>query len=33
VVLVVGSDLDAMNTQGFRQPVPPRLLSLDLVER
>jgi acetolactate synthase-1/2/3 large subunit len=32
VVLVVGSDLDAMNTQGFRQPAPPRLLSLDLVE-
>jgi thiamine pyrophosphate-dependent acetolactate synthase large subunit-like protein len=32
VVLVVGSDLDAMNTQGFRQPRPPRLLSIDLVE-
>lgn len=30
VVLVVGSDLDAMNTQGFRQPRPPVLLSLDL---
>jgi acetolactate synthase-1/2/3 large subunit len=29
-VLVVGSDLDAMNTQGFRQPRPPVLLSLDL---
>jgi thiamine pyrophosphate-dependent acetolactate synthase large subunit-like protein len=32
VVLVVGSDLDAMNTQGFRQPRPPRLLAVDLVE-
>ena len=32
VVLVVGSDLDAMNTQGFRQPRPPQLLSIDLVE-
>ncbi len=32
VVLVVGSDLDAMNTQGFRQPQPPTLVALDLVE-
>lgn len=31
-VLVVGSDLDAMNTQGFRQPQPPRLVAVDLVE-
>jgi len=31
VVLVVGSDLDAMNTQGFRQPRPPVLLAIDLV--
>ncbi|WP_324275505.1 hypothetical protein [Blastococcus brunescens] len=30
MVLVVGSDLDAMNTQGFRQPRPPRLIALDL---
>ena len=30
VVLVVGSDLDAMNTQGFRQPRPPVVVSLDL---
>lgn len=32
VVLVVGSDLDAMNTQGFRQPQPPTLVVIDLVE-
>ena len=31
LVVVVGSDLDAMNTQGFRQPRPPRVLSVDLV--
>lgn len=31
VVLVVGSDLDAMNTQGFRQPQPPVLVTVDLV--
>jgi len=31
VVLVVGSDLDAMNTQGFRQPQPPVLVAIDLV--
>lgn len=31
VVLVVGSDLDAMNTQGFRQPQPPVLVAVDLV--
>ena len=29
-VLVLGSDLDAMNTQGFRQPRPPLLLAVDL---
>jgi acetolactate synthase-1/2/3 large subunit len=32
VVVVVGSDLDAMNTQGFRQPRPPRLVTIDLAE-
>ncbi len=32
VVLVLGSDLDAMNTQGFRQPRPPQLVTVDLVE-
>jgi thiamine pyrophosphate-dependent acetolactate synthase large subunit-like protein len=32
VVLVVGSDLDAMNTQGFRQPRPPTLVTIDLAE-
>ena len=32
VVLVVGSDLDAMNTQGFRQPQPPTLVTVDLAE-
>ena len=31
-VLVLGSDLDFMNTQGFRQPRPPVLLVVDLVE-
>ena len=31
LVVVVGSDLDAMNTQGFRQPRPPRLVAVDLV--
>lgn len=32
VVVCLGSDLDAMNTQGFRQPAPPRLVTVDLVE-
>jgi thiamine pyrophosphate-dependent acetolactate synthase large subunit-like protein len=32
LVIVVGSDLDAMNTQGFRQPRPERVVVLDLVE-
>ncbi|MFN2522732.1 MAG: thiamine pyrophosphate-binding protein [Mycobacteriales bacterium] len=32
LVIVIGSDLDAMNTQGFRQPQPPRLVTVDLVE-
>ena len=32
LVLVLGSDLDAMNTQGFRQPRPPRVIVVDLVE-
>ncbi|HWH30562.1 MAG TPA: thiamine pyrophosphate-binding protein [Mycobacteriales bacterium] len=32
LVLCVGSDLDAMNTQGFRQPQPPRLVTIDPVE-
>ena len=32
LVLVVGSDLDGMNTQGFRQPRPPAVVTLDLVE-
>lgn len=32
VVLVVGSDLDAMNTQGFRMPQPPFLVAVDLVD-
>ncbi len=31
-VLVLGSDLDFMNTQGFRQPRPPVLLAVDLAE-
>ena len=30
VVVVVGSDLDAMNTQGFRQPRPPWVITVDL---
>lgn len=30
LAIVVGSDLDAMNTQGFRQPQPPRLVTVDL---
>ena len=30
LVVVVGSDLDAMNTQGFRQPRPQRVLCIDL---
>lgn len=29
-VVVLGSDLDAMNTQGFRQPRPPVLVEVDL---
>lgn len=29
-VVVLGSDLDAMNTQGFRQPRPPTLVDVDL---
>ena len=29
VVLVLGSDLDAMNTQGFRQPQPPAVVVVD----
>lgn len=29
-VVVLGSDLDAMNTQGFRQPRPPVLVKVDL---
>ena len=32
LVLVLGSDLDAMNTQGFRQPRPPRVVTVDLAE-
>lgn len=32
LVVVVGSDLDAMNTQGFRQPRPPSTVTVDLVE-
>ena len=32
LVLVLGSDLDAMNTQGFRQPRPPGVVTVDLVE-
>ena len=32
VVLVLGSDLDAMNTQGFRQPRPPVVVTVDLAE-
>jgi len=30
LVLVLGSDLDAMNTQGFRQPQPPVLVAVGL---
>lgn len=30
LVVVVGSDLDAMNTQGFRQPTPPWVVTVDL---
>jgi len=30
VVVVVGSDLDGMNTQGFRQPRPPWVVTVDL---
>ena len=32
LVLVLGSDLDAMNTQGFRQPRPPVVVTVDLAE-
>lgn len=32
LVLVLGSDLDAMNTQGFRQPRPPVVVTVDLTE-
>ena len=32
VVVVVGSDLDAMNTQGFRQPRPPWVVTIDLAQ-
>ncbi|MDP9436768.1 MAG: thiamine pyrophosphate-binding protein [Actinomycetota bacterium] len=32
LVVVLGSDLDAMNTQGFRQPRPPRVVTVDLAE-
>jgi len=30
LVVVLGSDLDAMNTQGFRQPRPPWVVTVDL---
>ena len=30
LVIVVGSDMDAMNTQGFRQPRPPWVVTVDL---
>ena len=30
LVVVVGSDLDGMNTQGFRQPTPPWVVTVDL---
>ena len=30
LVVVLGSDLDAMNTQGFRQPRPPVVVTVDL---
>ena len=32
VVVVVGSDLDGMNTQGFRQPRPPYVVTVDLAQ-
>jgi acetolactate synthase-1/2/3 large subunit len=32
LVLVLGSDVDAMNTQGFRQPRPPVVVTVDLAE-
>ncbi len=32
LVVVLGSDLDAMNTQGFRQPRPAQVVTVDLVE-
>ena len=32
LVLVLGSDLDAMNTQGFRQPRPPVVVTVDLAD-
>ncbi|MDP9100766.1 MAG: thiamine pyrophosphate-binding protein [Actinomycetota bacterium] len=32
LVVVLGSDLDAMNTQGFRQPAPPAVVTVDLAE-
>ena len=32
LVVVLGSDLDAMNTQGFRQPRPPQVVTVDLAE-
>ena len=32
LVLVLGSDLDAVNTQGFRQPRPPVVVTVDLAE-
>jgi acetolactate synthase-1/2/3 large subunit len=33
VVVVLGSDLDAMNTQGFRQPRPTRVVTVDLAKQ
>ena len=30
LVVVIGSDLDGMNTQGFRQPRPPWVVTVDL---
>ena len=32
-VVVLGSDLDAMNTQGFRQPRPPVVITVDVAAR
>ena len=32
LVVVVGSDLDGMNTQGFRQPRPPWVVTVDLAQ-